>query len=91
MTYPFSVLHTTLVVGANCNNEEQTLNILEAMYPFFALRSLSTNVKHSIRVGTQVENRFNDTSCFETRTEDILVSWNIILGEKAVKVLEVAL
>jgi hypothetical protein len=79
-----------LVVAANCNQEEQAINIFEAMYPFLPLGSLSTNIKHPARVGTEVENGFDDASGFETRIEDILVSWNIILGEKAVDVLEVA-
>jgi len=60
------------------------------MYPLFSLRSLPTNIKHSVRVGTKVENRFNDASGFETRTEDILVSWNVIFGEETVKVFKVA-
>lgn len=66
------------------------MNVFEAMYPFLPLCSLTTNIKHSIRVRTQVENRFDDTSGFETRAEYILVIWNIIPSEKAVKVLEVA-
>jgi hypothetical protein len=60
------------------------------MYPFLPLRSLSANVKHSTGVVAHVEIRFDDASGFETRAEDILVSWNIILGEKTVKVFKVA-
>jgi len=60
------------------------------MYPFLPLRSLSTNVKHSTGVVAHVEIRFDDASGFQTRTEDILVSWNVIFGEETVKVFKVA-
>jgi hypothetical protein len=60
------------------------------MDPLLPLRSLSTNVEHSTSVGTHVENGFDDARGFEPGTEDVLVIGNVILSEKAVDVLEVA-
>jgi hypothetical protein len=61
------------------------------MYPFLPLRSLSTNIEHSTRVGTHIETHFDNASGFETGIEDILVIRYIIVGEKAIDLLEVAL
>ena len=47
-TYTILVFDKTLIVSANSDEEEQTINILKAMDPFLALRALSSNVKHAV-------------------------------------------
>jgi hypothetical protein len=42
------VFNKTLIVTANGDEEEQTVNILKAMDPLLALRALSSNVEHAV-------------------------------------------
>lgn len=57
-TYSVLVLYKALVVATDRDQEEQAVNILKAMNPLLAFRSLSTNIKHAVSQLPEVENGF---------------------------------
>jgi hypothetical protein len=52
-----------VVVTADCNQEEDDLNIVEHVDPLLTLRPLSANVEHAVGQIASVEDRLADTSC----------------------------
>lgn len=60
------------------------------MYPLLSLRSLTTNVKHSIREVTDDKSGLGDTSGFDTRSQDILIVGEVIVSGDSVNRVKVA-
>ncbi len=73
------VLEKKLVVLGNGDKKENGCDILEAMNPLLTLRTLSTNIEHSVRELSNNERRLSDTGGLDTRSQNILVVWHIIM------------
>ena len=89
-TYTILVFNKTLVVSADSDEEEQAVDVLEAVDPLLTLRTLASNVEHAVCEIAQVEDRLGDTRCAQTRAQHILVCWNVVAREEAVYILEEA-
>lgn len=46
--YSILILCQTLIIPTNRNQEQESVNILKAMYPLLAFRSLATDIEHAI-------------------------------------------
>lgn len=60
------VFEKELIVFGDGDKEENGGDVLEAMNPLLSLRSLTTNVEHSVGQVTNDESSFSDTSCLDT-------------------------
>lgn len=77
-TYTILVFNKTLIVPANSDEEEQTINILKAMNPLLALRALSSNIKHAVCQVPQIKDRLRDSRRAQARAQHILVCRHIV-------------
>ena len=80
-TYAILVFNKTLIVTANGDEEEQTVNILKAMDPLLALRALSSNVEHAVCQVPEIKDRLSDTRCAQARAQHILVCGHVVARE----------
>lgn len=78
-----------LVVFGNSDKEEDGGYVLKAVNPLLSLRSLSTNIEHSICEVSNNERSLSDTSSLDTGSEDILVVGHIIALGDSLDVIEV--
>src|SRR5690242_1277704 len=85
------VLEQQLVVLGDGDQEEDRGDVLKAVDPLLALRSLTTNVEHAVGQVADDEGSLGDTSCLDTRAQDILVVGNVVGGGDAVNRVEVAM
>lgn len=60
------ILEEQLVVFGNSNKEEDRSDVLEAVDPLLALRSLSTNIEHSVSEIANDERGLGDTGCLDS-------------------------
>lgn len=86
-THPVLVFDQTLVVATNGDKEEQTVDILKAVNPLLALRTLSANIKHSVRELAEIEYRFCDAGGTESGAQEILVVGNITISPNSINIL----
>jgi hypothetical protein len=63
VAHPILILDETLVVTADGNQEQQTVDVLEAVNPLLALGSLTSNVEHAIRQLAKVKSRLCNACC----------------------------
>jgi hypothetical protein len=89
-TYPITILHECLVIAADGGQEKNNLDVVEDMDPLLPLRSLSSNVEHTIGKIAQIEYRLADSSRPEARAEDVLVCWHVADHEESIYVFEKA-
>jgi len=78
------IFEEQLIVLGDGDQEQDSSDILEAVDPFLSLGSLSTNVKHAISQILNDEGGFCDTGGFDSRPEDVLVIWHVVMGSDAV-------
>jgi len=90
VTYPVLVLHEALVVATDGNEEEQAVDVLEAVNPLLSLRSLAAHVEHAIRELAQVKSALHDTRCPQPAAEKVLVVRDVSVGPYALHVLDEA-
>lgn len=72
------IFEQQLVVFGDGNQEKNGGDIFEAVNPFLPLRTLTTNVEHPVGQVANDEGSFRDTGSLDTRTEDILVSGEVV-------------
>jgi hypothetical protein len=84
------VLEKQLVVLGDGYQEKDCGHILEAMYPFLPLRSLSSNVKHAVGEILDDEGGFCNASGLDTRSEHILVVGYVVMSSDSLDRIEVA-
>jgi len=84
------VFKKQLIIFGNSNEEEDSGDILKAVDPLLSLRTLSTNIEHTVCKISNNEGGFGDTSGLYTRSEDVLVIWHIIWLCNALNVVKVA-
>lgn len=93
-----SFLHTVdrlifeeqLVVFRNGDQEKNRCHVLEAVDPLLTLRTLTTNVEHSVGQVANNEGSFGDTGSLDTGAEDILVSGKVVGLSNALHGIKVA-
>lgn len=90
LAYPILVFHEALIVAAYGYEKQETVDVLEAVDPFFALRPLAAHVEHAIGELAQVEDRLSDARRAQPATEQILVVGDKVLGPYAVYVVKEA-
>lgn len=84
------VFEEELVIFGDSHQEEDSGDVLEAVNPLLTLRSLSTNVKHSVGEVANNESSLGDTSRLDSRSENILVIGDVVGLSDAVYRIEVA-
>ena len=85
------IFEQKLVVLGNGNKEEDGGDVLEAVDPLLSLRTLSSDIKHSVCKVSNDECGLGNTSGLDTGTEDILVVGHIVGLCDALNVVEVAI
>ena len=93
-----SFLHTVdglifeeqLIVFRDGDKEENSGDVLEAVYPLLSFRSLSTNIEHAVCQIANDKGRLGDTSGLDTRSQDILVIWHVVWSSDSIDRVEVA-
>jgi hypothetical protein len=83
------VFEKQLVVLGNSDQKENGRDVLEAVNPLLTLRSLATNIEHSVCELADNESRLGNTSRLDTRPQDILVVGHVIRGSNTGNVVEV--
>ena len=71
------VLEQQLVVLRDGDQEQDGGNILEAVYPLLALRTLATHVEHAVCKVANDECCFRDTGGLHTGSQDVRVRGNV--------------
>lgn len=84
------VLEKKLVVFGDGDQEKDCGHILEAMYPFLSLRSLSSDVEHAVGEILNYEGGFGNASSLDTRPEHILVVGYVVMSCDPVDRIEIA-
>lgn len=84
------VFEEQLVVLGDGDKEQNGSDVLEAVDPFLALGSLTTNVEHAVCEVTNDECGLGDTGSLDTGTEDILVGGEVVGLGNALNGIEVA-
>jgi hypothetical protein len=84
------VLEEQLIIFRNGNQEKDGGNVFEAVNPLLSLRSLPTNIEHSVGEVLDDESCFGNTGSFDARSQDILIVGEIIVGGNSVDGVEIA-
>lgn len=84
------VFEEELIVLGNSNQEEDGGDIFKAVDPLLSLRTLSSDIKHSIGKISDNEGGLGDSSGLDSRTKNILVIWHIIRLGNALNIVKVA-
>ena len=87
--YRVSVLHQTLIVSTQADQEKDTRHVLETMNPLPSLALLTTHVDHQHFVISKCEARFCNADCPCSALEYVLLVRNVVGLEKAFQVSEV--
>lgn len=74
-TYCVLVFHQTLIKPTQADEEEDTCDILEAMYPLPALALLPADIDHEHLVVAQREDGLRDADCPCAGVDDVLFIW----------------
>ena len=72
------IFEEQLIIFGDGDQEENCGDILEAVNPLLAFRSLTTNIKHAVGEIADDKGSLSDTSSLDTRSQNILVAGNII-------------
>ncbi len=67
-----------LVVFRDGDKEEDGGDVLEAVYPFLSLRSLASNVEHTVGELADDEGGLSDASSLDSRSKYILVVGEVV-------------
>jgi hypothetical protein len=62
------------------------MDSFEAMYPFFAFRTLTANVEHMVIQLTEFKKGLRDAGRAKARTKNILIVWKIVFLEQAIDI-----
>lgn len=84
------VLEKELVVFGDSHQEQDCGDILKTMYPFLALRSLSSYVEHAVGEVLDDEGGFRNACGLDTGSEHILVIGYVVMGCDALDRIKVA-
>ena len=84
------VLKKQLIVLRNGDQEEDGGNVLEAVNPLLTFGTLSSDIKHSVCELADNEGSLGDTSGLNTRSQDILVVWHVVVLCDSGNIVEVA-
>lgn len=84
------IFEQKLVIFRDGDKEENGGNILEAVDPLLPFGPLATDIEHAVSQIANDEGGLSDAGCFDTRTEDILVIWDIVWRGDAIDGVEVA-
>ena len=84
------VFEKQLIVLGNGDKEEDGGNVLEAVNPLLTFRTLSSNIEHSVCELADDEGGLGDTSGLNTRSQDILIVWHVVVLCDSGNVVEVA-
>jgi hypothetical protein len=77
------VLEQQLVIFRDGDEEKNSGNVLEAMYPLLSLRPLATDIEHAVGQISNDESSLGNTGCLDTRPEDVLVVGDVVGGGNA--------
>ena len=78
------IFEQQLVVLRDGDQEENGGDVLEAVDPLLSLRSLTTDIEHTVGEVADDERGLSDTSCLDTRSKNILVVGDVVRGGDAV-------
>ena len=84
------VFEKQLVVLGDGDKEKDSGDVLEAVNPLLSLRSLTTDIEHSVGEITDDEGSLGDTSSLDTGAKDILVVGHVIRSSDTGNVVKVA-
>jgi len=84
------VLEEKLVIFRNGDEEKDRSDIFKAVNPLLSLRSLSSDIKHTVCEISNDEGGFGDTGSLDTRSENILIVWHVVWLCDAVDIVKVA-
>lgn len=84
------IFEQELVVFGDGDKEQNRGDVLKAVDPLLALRTLTTNIEHTVCQVANNERGLGDTGGLDTRTEDILVTWQVVGLGNAVDGVKVA-
>jgi hypothetical protein len=84
------VFKEKLIVLRDGDQEENGGDILEAMDPLLTLRTLSTDIEHPVCELADDEGGLCNTGGLNTRPQDILVVWHVVVLGDAGDIVEVA-
>lgn len=84
------IFEKKLVVLGDGDKEENGCDILEAVNPLLTFRTLTTNVEHAVGEIANNESCLGDTCCLDARTEDILVTGQVVGLSNALNGVKVA-
>ena len=76
-THRIFILHQTLIVPTQRDQEQNTRDILETVDPFSSLALLTADVDHEHVVIAQREDRLRDANCPRAGVDDILFIRNV--------------
>lgn len=79
-----------MVKATDRDQEKHHLNIIEYVDPLLSFRSLSADIKHAVCEVSRLKHRLADARRSQPCSEDILIVWEVVFGEEAVDVAEVA-
>lgn len=84
------IFEEQLIVLGDRDQEEDGSDILETMDPLLTLRTLSTDVEHPVCELADDECGLCNTGGLNTRPQDILVVWHVVVLRDAGNIVEVA-
>lgn len=84
------VFEEKLIVFGDGDQEEDGGDILETMDPLLTLRTLSTDIEHPVCEFADDECGLSNTGRLNTRPQDILVVWHVVVLRDAGDIVEVA-
>ena len=87
-SYRVLVFNQTLIITTQTDQEQDTCDILEAMYPLATLALLAADVDHQHLVLAQMEDRLCDAYCAGASMHDVLLVWHVARIEQSVQIRE---
>lgn len=72
------ILKQDLVVFGDGDQEQNRGDVLEAVDPLLTLGTLTTDVEHAVCQVANDKRGLGDTGGLDTRTKDVLVSWQVV-------------
>jgi hypothetical protein len=72
------IFEQQLVVFGDGDEEKDGGNILKAVNPLLSFGPLATDVEHTVSEVSNDEGCLSDAGSLDTRSEDVLVAWEVV-------------
>lgn len=80
------VFHEALVVAGDGDEEQETVDVFEAVNPLFAFGALAADVEHAVGELAEVEDGLGDARGAQPRAQEVLVVGDVVDVPQPVKV-----